>query len=215
MTPRKKSQMADIKIRMREPLRAAIEGAAKENSQSMNAEMVHRLERSFADQRAMMDALDLAYGRELTGLITALAEVMKAVGSGAALLTTLSPEESRNWWNNPFAYDQAVRAVNEILEALRPAGEITASAKTVAAYMKVDGSSGPVLSTSLSDGEQVIGEILPILGTGFARDILRKITETAKDPHHDGPPARMRRSFGPALVKRIGHYLKRISGLAT
>ena len=52
---RKKSVTVDLKVRMKEPLRAKIEAAAKENGVSLNAEAVARLERSFqkgqADER--------------------------------------------------------------------------------------------------------------------------------------------------------------------
>jgi hypothetical protein len=45
-----RSKTVDIKIRLREPLRAKIEAAAKRRSGSMNAEMISRLEDSFAKQ---------------------------------------------------------------------------------------------------------------------------------------------------------------------
>src|SRR5262245_26020289 len=47
MVRRKQAARADIKIRMKEPLRAKIEAAAKRRGVSMNAEMVSRLEQSF------------------------------------------------------------------------------------------------------------------------------------------------------------------------
>lgn len=45
-----RSKIVDIKIRLREPLRAKIEAAAKRNVVSMNAEMVRRLEHTFEKQ---------------------------------------------------------------------------------------------------------------------------------------------------------------------
>lgn len=45
--PRKQSEIAQIKLRLKEPLRLAIEKAAKANGVSMNAEVISRLQRSF------------------------------------------------------------------------------------------------------------------------------------------------------------------------
>jgi hypothetical protein len=44
---------ADIKVRLKEPLRMAIEAAAGDNAVSMNAEIVKRLERSFRDDEVL------------------------------------------------------------------------------------------------------------------------------------------------------------------
>lgn len=57
MAKRGDSPTADIKVRMREPLRAAIEAAASVNSVSMNAEAVDRLQRSF-DEQALFASQD-------------------------------------------------------------------------------------------------------------------------------------------------------------
>ncbi len=47
MAKRDKKAKVDLKLRMKEPLRASIEAAAAERGFSMNAEMVDRLESSF------------------------------------------------------------------------------------------------------------------------------------------------------------------------
>src|SRR5262245_37633013 len=59
MVRRKQAARADIKIRMKEPLRAKIEAAAKRRGVSMNAEMVSRLEQSFQKEGAS-DELQMA-----------------------------------------------------------------------------------------------------------------------------------------------------------
>lgn len=50
---RKKTAIVNMKLRMREPLRRAIEMAAKSRGISMNAETVSRLEQSFRDDRVL------------------------------------------------------------------------------------------------------------------------------------------------------------------
>lgn len=47
MVRRRQTAKADLKIRLKEPMRARIERAASKRGVSMNAEMVDRLERSF------------------------------------------------------------------------------------------------------------------------------------------------------------------------
>ena len=44
---RKQSETADLRLRFPEKLRLRIESAAGQNQRSMNAEIMHRLERSF------------------------------------------------------------------------------------------------------------------------------------------------------------------------
>lgn len=62
MDEREKSATVDLKVRMKEPLRARIEAAAKERGVSMNAEAVDRLERSFAtdDQHGSPQVANMA-----------------------------------------------------------------------------------------------------------------------------------------------------------
>ena len=56
MVKRKATAVAQIKLRLRETLRADLEASAKKNDVSLNQEIVNRLIRSFTSQRD----LDLA-----------------------------------------------------------------------------------------------------------------------------------------------------------
>ena len=53
MAKRSRSDTIQLKARMKEPLRAKLEAAAEEKGISLNAEMVHRLERSFSDEDSL------------------------------------------------------------------------------------------------------------------------------------------------------------------
>ncbi len=65
MAERSRSDTIQLKARMKEPLRAKLEAAAEAKGKSLNAEMVHRLERSFLND----DAGDREFGgRELRAL---------------------------------------------------------------------------------------------------------------------------------------------------
>ena len=50
MADRKQTATVDLKVRMKEPLRAALEKAAHKKGRSLNAEAVQRLERSFRSE---------------------------------------------------------------------------------------------------------------------------------------------------------------------
>lgn len=74
MAPRRKqSATVDIKIRMKEPLRAEIERAAKRRGVSMNTEMVDRLEQAYRAEEALG-------GPRTAALLRALAEIGKFEG---------------------------------------------------------------------------------------------------------------------------------------
>ena len=53
MNSRPKTALAGMKIRLREPLRARLESAAKRNGISLNKELVARVEQSFAKDDAL------------------------------------------------------------------------------------------------------------------------------------------------------------------
>ena len=126
MPERNDTAIVQLKVRMREPLRAQLEQAAKGTGHSMNAEILERLDRSFERQDLAVEVLTATYGRQLTGLLTALGRTMKDTGAHAGFILTRTPEGASNWLGNPYAFDQAAKAVETIIEAFRPSGEIVA-----------------------------------------------------------------------------------------
>ena len=114
---RKQSATVDIKIRMKEPLRAEVERAAKQRDVSMNAEMVDRLEQSFHSAGALNDALDMAYGKQGAALTKLFGRLMR----GAPAAYGLTPDD--DWLNDPTAYDRVAKALVFAFDALRPPGK--------------------------------------------------------------------------------------------
>ena len=90
-------------------------------SQSQEAEF--RLEQTFNATRTLFDALDLAFGRRWTGLMLALAHAGQMTGTRAMSVNYWNFSGGEEWVFDPYAYDQAVKAVNTILEAFRPEGK--------------------------------------------------------------------------------------------
>ena len=94
--PRPKSATVDLKVRMKEPLRARIEKSAKLGGRSLNAEVVRRLESSFAREEQVSEALG---GDELYALFRML---------GAA--TNLIEERLGKSWSSDYEAFIAVRS---------------------------------------------------------------------------------------------------------
>src|SRR5712692_9935443 len=111
-------------FRSREALHQQLGAAAKIAGRSISEEIEFRLERSFFEQRATIEALDLAYGKDLVRILLMVAEAM-AVGPYAASTATHAPEDFGNWLNNPYAFAQAMQAAHAVLDALKPPGDPT------------------------------------------------------------------------------------------
>jgi Arc-like DNA binding domain len=58
MADRDGTTNVQLKVRMKEPLRAALEKVAQERGVSLNAEIVYRLERSFDLEQRLKEAID-------------------------------------------------------------------------------------------------------------------------------------------------------------
>lgn len=117
MSKRKQSATVDLKLRVKEPLRADIERDARRRGISMNAEMVRRLEQT--TQRA-----EWLGGRRVTSILETVATAMRAVGEHGAFMATSKLHKEGAWLDHPYAFDQATKAAITILENHRPKGEI-------------------------------------------------------------------------------------------
>ena len=118
MAIRGKSPRAQVPLRIPEAGRARLEKAAKARGISMNAECVERLDSSFQFE-------DRLGGPRLVELIETIASVMRTTGEVAASFTNdPNTDDQGKWLAVPYAFDQAVKAANTILEYHRPKGPI-------------------------------------------------------------------------------------------
>jgi hypothetical protein len=129
MAKRKTTDQVQINVRMREVLRAKLEQSAKKNYESLNREIVDRLERSFDRQDLLIEALTLAYGGQVAGRLMMIGRAMQEAGrmAAAAANPRTSPDQ---WVRNAFAYRQAMEAVMMVLFDLRPEGDPAAPKTT-------------------------------------------------------------------------------------
>lgn len=112
MAKRKQSATVDVKLRMKEPLRAALEGAARKRGISMNAEIVERLSRSFNQEAAVEAALG---GPEIRRM--AMLMVAAFAHNGAMMAHALGHPEwsATDWMKDPSCYREAALSVFEAL----------------------------------------------------------------------------------------------------
>ena len=118
MAKKGKPARAQMPLRIPQELRARLEKAANEAGVSMNAEIAYRLAGSF-------EAEEKLGGPRVAELIETIAKVMKSTGETTAFFADSSKLHNQGkWLIQPYAFDQAVKAANTILEYHRPKAPI-------------------------------------------------------------------------------------------
>jgi hypothetical protein len=116
------TQRESLGLRVSPELKRWLDEAAAQSGRSQSTEAAVRLERSFTGQSHLLpDAVALAYGEQLGGLLLILGHAMH----GAALMTFLRNPGHRpdgDWTADPEAYREAVHAAVALLELAWPAG---------------------------------------------------------------------------------------------
>ncbi len=136
--------MVAFKLRLPDALRTRLDQAAETSEQSLNSEIVKRLEASFSGGDSAPGE-----GGPDSDLLRALARAMQTAGGSAKRLQDGSADPT-GWVNNAYAYEQATKAAIRLLELLRPAGAV-----------ELPANAGPPV-------EQMLGE----LGVHFANAML-------------------------------------------
>jgi hypothetical protein len=199
MAKRAQSDTVQLKWRTKEPMRAALEGAAKKRGVSMNQEITRRVEKSFFDQRQV----DEAFGsHEIYGLMKVIGAAFQEAGRAAM---ALAPKDgSKRFVDNPYAYGQAAQAAVRVLRAFRPHGPIVRPPKSAAkkpwgdAIDRVSLELGKLTAESVLDGIRTAVGLAPryaihALGQDGEREL--------KKPSHASK--RLAESVGVPLAKRL------------
>lgn len=151
-------------LRVTKEAKRRLDQAATASGRSQSQEAELRLEHTFNDEKSVLDVLDLAYGRRWTGLLLALARVGQLTGTRGVFVSQWNGEGCEDWFADPYAYDQMVKAVNFMLEAFRPDGPIE----------------------TLHEPFGLPAAALERLGEGFARNTLDALINPA-DKQADNP----------------------------
>ena len=118
MAKTKKQGAGQYPLRLPDGLRSRIEKSAKDRNVSINAEILGRLERSFEFE-------DRLGGPKVAELVETIGTVMRSTGEHTAFFVDSSKTHDQGeWLAVPYAFDQARKAANTILEHHRPIGPI-------------------------------------------------------------------------------------------
>jgi hypothetical protein len=103
MPERSDTAKAQLKVRVREPLRARLETEARKNEYSLNTEIVRRLEASVRDQD--LGAV-LFRDQQMYGLMDTLARLVRAI----------ELHEGHRWDEDLTTYERAVETIYRVLK---------------------------------------------------------------------------------------------------
>ena len=113
MSKRKSTAVAQVGLRIREPLRAGLENAAKKRGVSLNTELAERLARTLAE--------DETYGGpEIHNMARLMAAAFLQGGRVGAMQRQHPEWGPVDWMNDPWCYATAVGTVLDTLEAHQP-----------------------------------------------------------------------------------------------
>lgn len=114
-------EKATLGLRVSAAFKDHLQRLAWLNDRPLSQEAEFRLEQSFHRQSLLPDVLSLAYGRDLAGILMAVAAAMVEAGREATF--DRPRREGHHWIRDPYAFQQATFAAVEMLEWFRPAGE--------------------------------------------------------------------------------------------
>ncbi len=121
-TPKPATRVS-LGLKVTADLKNQLDSAARASGRTQSQEAEKRLEQSFRDQALLNQVLELTFGRHLGGLLLLIGRAMTDAGRHSAFLATRNLEDVENWLDNAYGYDQAVQAVHQVLEELRPEGD--------------------------------------------------------------------------------------------
>jgi hypothetical protein len=122
---RNKTQV--LSTRISADLRAELAAAAKTSGGTLSREIEHRLRRTFSEEKT----IEAVFGdRRTYGLMQLINSAVRTT-VGRKIISPLTDKQqlkkSIHFLDDPYAFDQAVRTINAVLEAIRPKGEIPQS----------------------------------------------------------------------------------------
>jgi hypothetical protein len=167
-------------------IKAKLDEAARHSGRTQSQEAELRLTESFRDQEIIERTLALAYGEQLTAIVLTLATVLKEGGPTWGFFST--SEASKDWLADPYAFDQAARAIDRILDAMRPEGDPAT----------------PKMALGSHQTEKLIGNA----GEVWANTALLALAGFPHGSFYERPMARLRPLLGP-IANRVRAFMAR------
>jgi plasmid stability protein len=177
-----------LAMRIRDEMKATLSRRAAANRRSVSEEAEALLEQALQTPAVLDQALDLAFGRQVSGLILALARLIREVSNYASFASIDGPRPAINLFSDPYVFDQAVTGITRLLEAMRPEGEISIP--------------------KFSHAPNMTG-FWRLFGVIFAGNVLHSIMHDPQPPEIEEWAAPIREKLGVQVVHRIQEFIMR------
>src|ERR1051325_1710497 len=112
-----------LSMRITPQLRERLVAQAGANGRSITQEAEFRLEQSFQEDKRIPEIMNRIYGRQLAGFLMLIGAVLHDAGRFMGFQSTFTIEGADNWMDLPYPFGQAEKALNLMIEAIRPAGD--------------------------------------------------------------------------------------------
>jgi hypothetical protein len=178
--PAREGEKTTLSLRVTPALKQRLDEAGAASGRNLSQEAEWRLETSLGSADLLEQSLDLAFGPQAVGLALLLAQVASSIGGNSG---------ARHWLSDPYAFDQVAQGITEVLEALRPPGEI----------VEPEPPSGRFAGLSLLFD----AETRQRLGRGLAQGAMRNIAQTSRRSLAGEWGERVRRRLAGAPLSRL------------
>jgi hypothetical protein len=166
------AKRASFNTRLRSALKLSLEAAASREGRSLSEEIEFRLERSLEEERHLVDALELGFGRQVAGVMLAIGHVMKVT-------------ERPDWlFDNFEAFRVTVNAINLLLAVIDPGGDPGAWARLRQAFDDPVGDPemfASVVAGAIVDPEQEeyadLGPLIPIIRNWLGTVLIARLRQ--------------------------------------
>lgn len=121
--PAVERKRANITLRVRDHLRERLAEQAAAHQRSISEEAEARLERSFDRQDLLVESLTMAFGGNAAALLLLLGRAASDTGRIVGWMAN-DGADAGTWLSSPQAFHEVEEAVQLVLSALRPPGEL-------------------------------------------------------------------------------------------
>jgi hypothetical protein len=111
---------SNLTLRIRDSTRAALEKRARENGRSLSEETEWLVEQALHSNNLLDQALDLTFGKQVSGLVLLLAVVVRNIEKRQGTFPKRHSRGRFTVFDDASLFDELPQAIVEILNALRP-----------------------------------------------------------------------------------------------
>jgi hypothetical protein len=182
--PRKTAEgLTQFKFRLADDLKRSLEASATERGTSLNAEITERLARSVRDKRYWENVSD----PKIVAIAELVTQAMFVAGQNSGTFSAMSAAGGAIWYDDPYAFEQVCRAINVVLERLRPPGKMKLPSPQGHSNPSLFENIGKIVAEGiLSEASNSAG--LPLeraeraekIGKGLGEDLLERIAEKTR-----------------------------------